>query len=165
MRNLVADTTKLLGKYPNTYTYTKALCERLMKNRRAGLTLNIVRPAIINTSYSEPFPGWMDSIAAAAAYYMFAGMGIIKEVETMPSRVGDTVPVDVVVANIIVSSAQNAYSHSLTIYHVGSSDRNPLTWGATKDIIEDFWNANPSQSGLSKPKILITANKNRIKLK
>lgn len=38
----------------------------------------IVRPAIINTSYKEPFPGWLDSVAAAAAYYMFAGLGIVK---------------------------------------------------------------------------------------
>lgn len=49
-----------------------------MKLRRGDLTLSIVRPAIINTSYSEPFPGWLDSIAAAAAIYMFVGLGIIK---------------------------------------------------------------------------------------
>lgn len=38
----------------------------------------IVRPAIINTSYQEPFPGWIDSLAAAAAMFLFAGLGIIK---------------------------------------------------------------------------------------
>ncbi len=38
----------------------------------------IVRPAIINTSYKEPFPGWLDSIAAAAAMFLFVGLGIIK---------------------------------------------------------------------------------------
>ena len=49
-----------------------------MKLRRGDLTMAIVRPAIINTSYKEPFPGWLDSVAAAAAYYMFAGLGIVK---------------------------------------------------------------------------------------
>ncbi len=77
-RDLVANTEQILGSYPNTYTFTKALCERLIKIRRGDLTVSIVRPAIINTSYREPFPGWLDSIAAAAAYFMFVGLGIIK---------------------------------------------------------------------------------------
>jgi fatty acyl-CoA reductase len=127
-RELIARTATLLGGYPNTYTYTKALCERLMKARRGSLTLNIVRPAIINTSYAEPFPGWLDSIAAAAALYMFSGLGIIKELEGNAEYVGDTVPVDIVVGNIIVSTAFNAFSNNLSIYHVGSSDRNPISW-------------------------------------
>jgi len=38
----------------------------------------IIRPAIINTSYAQPFPGWIDSIAAAAAMFLFVGLGIIK---------------------------------------------------------------------------------------
>lgn len=80
LKELVANTKDLLGKYPNTYTYTKALCERLMKLRRGDLTLTIVRPAIISTSYIEPYPGWVDSLAAAAAYFMFVGLGLIREV-------------------------------------------------------------------------------------
>lgn len=38
------------------------------------------------------------------------------------------IPVDIVVANILVASAYNANSHKLSIYHVGSSDRNPINW-------------------------------------
>lgn len=41
-------------------------------------------------------------------------------------------PVDVVVATIIVASAFNFGNKALAIYHVGSSDRNPLTWGEIK---------------------------------
>ena len=78
LKELVENTSTILGDYPNTYTFTKAMCERIMKKNRGNLTLNIVRPAIINTSYAEPFPGWLDSIAAAAALYMFVGLGIIR---------------------------------------------------------------------------------------
>ena len=78
LRELVSNTTEILGSYPNTYTFTKALCERLIKRRRGDLPMTIVRPAIINTSYLEPFPGWLDSIAAAAAYFMFIGLGVVK---------------------------------------------------------------------------------------
>jgi glycerone phosphate O-acyltransferase/fatty acyl-CoA reductase len=70
----------------------------------------------------------MDSLAAAAAIFLFVGLGIIKEVEGNPNRIGDMIPVDVVVANIIVATAFNLRKNNLPIYHVGSSDRNPITW-------------------------------------
>jgi alcohol-forming fatty acyl-CoA reductase len=133
LNELIASTTKIIGKYPNTYTFTKSLCERVMKVRQNGVPLCIVRPAIINTSYAEPFPGWIDSIAAAAALFMFVGLGIVKELKGNLKKIGDTVPVDVVVATIIVASAFNVGNKSLPIYHVGSSDRNPLTWGEIKE--------------------------------
>lgn len=121
-----------------------------MKSRKGNLPLCIVRPAIINTSYREPFPGWLDSIAAAAALFLFVGLGIIKEVNGNRKNIGDTVPVDVVVANIIVASARNFHNSKLPIYHVGTSDRNPCTWGECQDILTDFWNSNVSQSQVSK---------------
>ena len=117
--------------------------------------MTIVRPAIINTSYLEPFPGWLDSIAAAAAYFMFIGLGVVKEVYAFPQRIGDFVPVDVVVANIIVASAFNAKCNGLNIYHVGSSDRNPVKWGTVRTVVQDFWNTNVSESRLSKSKLAI----------
>ena len=49
---LIANTKQLLGKFPNTYTYTKNLCERLMMVRKGNLPMCLARPAIINTSYS-----------------------------------------------------------------------------------------------------------------
>lgn len=125
---MIENTPRILGKFPNTYTFTKNLCERLMKKRQGGVPICIIRPAIINTSYSEPFPGWIDSIAAAAAIFFFVGLGIVKQLKGNNKYIGDTVPVDVVVATIIVASAVNIKNTSLPIYHVGTSDRNPITW-------------------------------------
>ena len=119
----------------------------------------IVRPAIINTSFKEPFPGWLDSVAAAAAYYMFAGLGMIKEVEGNPENVGDTIPADVVVNNIIVATAYNAFNKKLSVYHVGSSDRNPITLSKMSKILNDFWSKNISQSRVSKPNVIVTTSK------
>jgi hypothetical protein len=158
MSQLIANTPKVLGKYPNTYTYTKGLCERIMKIRKGNVPLCIVRPAIINTSYLEPVPGWIDSIAAAAALFMFVGLGIVHELKGNYKKIGDTVPVDVVVATIIVASAYNFRNQSLPIYHVGSSDRNPLTWGEMKTEVCDFWNNNISRSKLSKAEIYVSEN-------
>jgi hypothetical protein len=51
LSELISKTNSILGDFPNTYTFTKNLCERLMKSRKKDLPLCIVRPAIINTSY------------------------------------------------------------------------------------------------------------------
>lgn len=136
----------------------------MLKLRRGDLPVCIVRPAIINTSYAEPFPGWLDSIAAAAAYFMFIGLGIVKEAYAQIDKVGDMVPVDVVVANIIVATAYNARAKKINIYHVGSSDRNPMPWGTTAKIVTDFWNTNVSQSRVSKAKLMVSQHESVVKM-
>jgi hypothetical protein len=78
-----------------------------MKKRQGNIPLCIVRPAIINTSYSEPFPGWIDSLAAAAAMFLFVGLGVLKYLNGDQSKIADTIPVDYVVNTIIVASAFN----------------------------------------------------------
>lgn len=57
------------------------------------------------------------------------GLGILRELRADPKKIGDTIPVDVVSATIIVATALNLKSPKLQIFHVGSSDLNPLTWG------------------------------------
>lgn len=49
-------TPKLLGKRPNTYTYTKALAEYLLQQEAGDLNVAIVRPSIVGASWKEPFP-------------------------------------------------------------------------------------------------------------
>lgn len=67
--------------------------------------------------------------------FLFVGLGIIKEVKGNPNNIGDTIPVDVVVANIIVATAKNLRKNGLPVYHVGSSDRNPITWAKARDSV------------------------------
>ena len=51
-----AMTPKLLGNYPNTYTFTKGLAEHIVTNEGGDMPVVIVRPSIIIGSYAEPFP-------------------------------------------------------------------------------------------------------------
>lgn len=39
-------TPEVLGKWPNTYTFTKALAEAIVKEKSQGLCMGIFRPAI-----------------------------------------------------------------------------------------------------------------------
>lgn len=126
---LVRETPRLIRGFPNTYTYTKNLCERLLEKRRwAGFSLCVVRPSIISASMKEPFVGWLDSVVAIGAIYLTAGLGILSHLHCTPDKVGDLVPVDNVVDYTIVACAANAGSGQLQVHHAGSSHRNPIKW-------------------------------------
>lgn len=44
---------RFLGKWPNTYTFTKALAETLIKEHGLGLPIGIFRPAIGKNSFRK----------------------------------------------------------------------------------------------------------------
>lgn len=48
-------TKSLIGDYPNTYTFTKALAENMLEKEATDLPLLIVRPSIVSASVSDPF--------------------------------------------------------------------------------------------------------------
>jgi alcohol-forming fatty acyl-CoA reductase len=51
----------LLGKWPNTYTFTKALAEDFIKTHSEGLPIVIFRPGIVISTSREPMAGWIDN--------------------------------------------------------------------------------------------------------
>ena len=106
----------------------------------------------------EPFPGWIDSLAAATALYLLIGLGIVRQLKANGNLILDTVPVDIVVATIIVACAYNIHNKKLVIYHVGSSDRNPLTTKEIKKTILDYWNTNKLDSQISRPEVFLTTS-------
>ena len=164
LKELIANTDKIIGKFPNTYTFTKNLCERLMRGRKGSVPLTIVRPSIINTSYCEPQPGWIDSFAAAAALFAFIGLGIVRHALLDLQKIGDVVPVDAVVATIIVAAATTFHEEKLTIIQVGTSDLNPLTWAEMKVDLLGYWNSTVSASKLGKAQIFTTTSPRRLKV-
>ena len=89
-------TNDILGKFPNTYTYTKSMGERLLKKHRGNLPTFIIRPSVVGCSYREPHQGWVDNISAAGAFVFFVGFGVIRDGIGEKSRVGDVIPVDYV---------------------------------------------------------------------
>ena len=53
---------RIIGKDPNTYTFTKALAEQLLEKECGNVPLVIVRPSVVTASAQEPMPGWIDNI-------------------------------------------------------------------------------------------------------
>ena len=114
---------ELIGSYPNTYTFTKSMAERVFKKRAMGLRAAIVRPAIIIAAKDEPFPGWTDSLAAAGGLTLSICIGILKQIRMKENGTLDVVPADYC-SNLILATTVFtgcAPSPTLNIVHSSSS--------------------------------------------
>lgn len=124
-------TPKLLGGWPNTYTYTKALGEMVVQTEGRNLNMAIVRPSIVGATWQEPFPGWVDNLNGPNALIVATGKGLLRTVKASPRAVADLIPVDTVV-NLILSVGWYTAVHrpkSTRIYHCTSGTLNPCKWG------------------------------------
>lgn len=139
----LAETPRILGNFPNTYTYTKSMVERILKKRRGDMSLTILRPSIVGSSWRDPNIGWIDTVSAASAVYLLGGIGVIKFLEGDVNIVFDQVPVDFVADEMIVGAAAFANKRRFTIVHTTSSQRNPLRGGDGFNIVMSYWRAHP----------------------
>jgi hypothetical protein len=117
----VKEEKKIIGSYPNTYTFTKSNAERILKATRGNVPILICRPSIIGCSAMEPAPGWIDSLAAAASYVHATGAGIANHMRARPDIIFDLIPVDYVVNGILIGTAHQANKNEIRVMHSTSS--------------------------------------------
>ncbi|KAG8380978.1 hypothetical protein BUALT_Bualt06G0072700 [Buddleja alternifolia] len=58
LKRLGQERVKFYG-WDNTYQLTKAMGEMVINEIRGDIPLLIIRPSVIESSYKEPFPGWI----------------------------------------------------------------------------------------------------------
>ncbi|KAJ8909454.1 hypothetical protein NQ315_008321 [Exocentrus adspersus] len=95
---------RLLGKFPNTYTYTKQIGEDIVRSEGKGLPIGIHRPSIVTPTYKEPLKGWTNSIIGAAGLGLGVGLGLIRVLQFGCDVTVNHVPADMVVNSIIASA-------------------------------------------------------------
>lgn len=158
---LERQTPKLIGKYPNTYTFTKSMSERILKNRnlKHKLPVTIVRPSIIGCSYRDPVPGWVDTVSACGALILFSGIGIVKFLPGSLDHVGDQVPVDFVADMIIVAAAYAANKKKVSVFHSVTSSKNPTTFRIVRDTMKDYFTRHPPEKRIGKPDFDLIENR------
>ncbi len=112
--------------WPNIYTYTKSLGERLLAAASTEINLSIVRPAIIESALSFPSVGWNEGINTTAplCYLIYKGHRFIP---TRDGLILDIIPVDHVSGAMIGVAAALIERRQHDVYHLGSSDKNPGT--------------------------------------
>ncbi|KAJ8919468.1 hypothetical protein NQ315_016568 [Exocentrus adspersus] len=99
-------TPMLIGKYPNTYSYTKQIGETVIMEEGKGLPIGIHRPSIVMGAYEEPLKGWINSFYSVTAYFSLVFTGVIKTTQYVPELKTSMVPVDMVV-NFAIATACN----------------------------------------------------------
>ncbi|MEE8584774.1 MAG: fatty acyl-CoA reductase, partial [Acidobacteriota bacterium] len=77
----------------DTYTYTKALGEQVVRREVGDMPTVIMRPSVIESSLSEPSPGWLDGLRMADPLIVAIGKGRLKTLPLNPEVVIDLVPV------------------------------------------------------------------------
>ncbi|KAG6454612.1 fatty acyl-CoA reductase wat [Manduca sexta] len=127
---------KVLGPWPNTYTFTKALAEKEIRRNSGDLPVGIFRPAIVTSTAKEPLKCWLDNMYGPTGVAVGSATGIVRTLHCDPEVTADIVPVDLVV-NCLIASARSvhiAYKQSPPppvppIFNYVSSVENRITWG------------------------------------
>ncbi|XP_033221450.1 putative fatty acyl-CoA reductase CG5065 [Belonocnema kinseyi] len=123
-------TPKLIAGRPNTYTFTKALAERMLLRESGSLPVAIVRPSIVLSSFREPVAGWVDNWNGPTGIIAAAGKGFFRTMLCHQDKVADLVPVDIVI-NLMICAAWRTATHrsdSITVYNCCTGQQNPITW-------------------------------------
>jgi long-chain acyl-CoA synthetase len=109
--------------WPNIYTYTKSMGDQLVA-RETDIVRSIVRPAIVESSQSYPFPGWNEGFTTSAPliYLSLKGQNVIP---VSDSLILDMVPVDHIAAGIIMVAAQACVEQPKMVHQLSSGDLNP----------------------------------------
>jgi 1-acyl-sn-glycerol-3-phosphate acyltransferase len=154
----------LIGNYPNTYTFSKAYCERLLEKDKEHVTLTVVRAPSVGCSWADPFPGWIDSISAASGFYLFGGMGLIKSIRGDPNVIGDQIPVDYVGDYMITAAAVYAKTGKVKVIHCSTSAGNPITWGESMEIVKSYFIENPPDKKVAPCTFRLEKNERILKL-
>jgi hypothetical protein len=155
----IADNEKtLIGRYPNTYTYTKSMAERTFKKRCGNLKAAIVRPSSITACLNEPVPGWTDTLAATGGMCLSVGMGIIHYVKCSGDTIFDIIPADLV-SNLVITSAYFRAIDPAPGVHVlnsATSEHSPCKISAFRDGVINYVQYYPYFKQPFKPWTLTT---------
>ncbi|XP_078047829.1 fatty acyl-CoA reductase wat isoform X4 [Augochlora pura] len=151
-------TPRLLGIWPNTYTFTKAVAESVVKKEAADLPAGIFRPAIVISTYREPVRGWIDNLYGPTGVAAGAGTGILRSIHCDGSIHANVVPGDLTVNALIACAwdVANRYKSTTTkeeknydvpVYNYVSKD-NAISYDQLKTMSEKYGLEFPTEKAI-----------------
>ncbi|XP_014614679.1 PREDICTED: putative fatty acyl-CoA reductase CG5065, partial [Polistes canadensis] len=159
-------TPKLLGNWPNTYAYSKAICEDTVRQYSNGIPSCILRPSIVASTEKEPVAGWINNIYGVTGFAYGSAMGVLRTMQCNKRLICDIIPADYVVNNIIAAAWDVAQKRSILksisssnektndiptekdipIYNVVSSVQQPISWANLAKTVRKVGIKYPSKS-------------------
>ncbi|EYU39978.1 hypothetical protein MIMGU_mgv1a020686mg [Erythranthe guttata] len=143
---------KELGKHransfgwQDTYVFTKAMGEMMIDSLRGDIPVVIIRPSIIESTYTEPFPGWIEGNKVMDPLILFYGKGHLTGFLGDDDGVLDVVPADMVVNATLAAMAKHGTSAKpgCNIYQVASSVANPLFLKELVQFVYQHFTSSP----------------------
>ncbi|KAJ6641422.1 Fatty acyl-CoA reductase wat [Pseudolycoriella hygida] len=71
-------TTSLIAPWQNTYVFTKALTEELVRKASFFVTTVIIRPSIIIATHEDPIPAWCNNTYGLNGFLVACGIGFMR---------------------------------------------------------------------------------------
>ncbi|KAG5252648.1 fatty acyl-CoA reductase [Salix suchowensis] len=142
MRELGTERARIHGWF-STYEMTKAMGEMLIDSMRSSIPTVIIRPSFIESTYREPFPGWIQGykVPILAAY----GQSQLPWFVGDPNTIVDSVPMDMVVNATLAALAKHGIDGNpeLNVYHVATSVANPHSFKDVFNYAYDYFSSSP----------------------
>jgi len=136
----------------DTYTYTKFLGEQLVRMRHGDVPTAIVRPSIIESSFTEPEPGWLDGLRMADPIIIGFGKGRLADFPADEKVVLDIIPADMVVNAILAAAARmKGQKGGFDLFTIASSAVNPLVFRNLYEYVRDYFQKHPMTDRKGKP--------------
>ncbi|ONK72606.1 uncharacterized protein A4U43_C04F21160 [Asparagus officinalis] len=152
MKDLGLARAKLHG-WQDTYAFTKAMGEMILNSMRGDTPVVIVRPGVIESTFKEPFSGWIEGSRMMDPLVLYYGKGKLAGFVADPNGVLDVVPADMVVNATLAAMAKHGQSIDAGIhtYHVVSSCSNPLFFKDLARSIYEHFDASPCSDSKGRP--------------
>lgn len=133
-------TPKIIGKWPNTYTFTKAIAEYLVNQecKAHNIPCAIVRPSIVCAAWREPIPGWIDNFNGPTALFPACGSGLLRTMIGHREAIADLIPVDIPV-NLVIAAGWfvgSGRTKNILVYNCTSGQINKITWGHMESVMK-----------------------------
>jgi long-chain acyl-CoA synthetase len=109
--------------WPNIYTYTKSLGEQLVA-AETGMVRSILRPSIVESALSYPFPGWNEGFTTTAPIIFM----VLKGQQQIPANeklILDITPVDQIASAMLAIAAVACVEEPRLVYQAATGDSNP----------------------------------------
>ncbi|XP_063924899.1 fatty acyl-CoA reductase wat-like [Zophobas morio] len=147
-------TPTILDKWPNTYTYTKAVAEDLVRQEAQNMPVGVFRPSIVISTYQEPIEAWINNLYGPTGVCAGAGSGVLRTLHADSKANANVVPVDMCVNSLIALAwdVNNEFEKAKTdntkyeipVYHYESSNDQPLNWGKFMEMCQTHGVQKPS---------------------
>ncbi|KAK5637931.1 hypothetical protein RI129_012226 [Pyrocoelia pectoralis] len=138
--SLNGSTANILGKWPNTYVFTKHVAEDLIRRKGDELPIAIVRPSIVVAPYDFPITSWASYFDPNCLMMAAIGLGILHSMHCNPRCNAEFIPVNFVVNHAIVAGwmigTRKDEKDAIPIFNCVSGQENPISWGGQNKLLQ-----------------------------